>query len=216
MLTDKEINTPDNHLDSKGVENLTAKNLEIASVEGIYCLYFIELLDTNALAATDTVADEDDLISGSYDSFSIPGNYIQKDIHVDVYALAVARHEDIRQKAKKRLLDTAEKMVTKYNASKKIKCVQFSEGDAVTVRVPPQDRGPCDLSRVPRIISKASGEFYKIRTECGLLSRQFRSDELEKYDTVTAKSEINSEDLSVITLREAAKRFNSRKNEVSL
>ena len=84
------------------------------------------------------------------------------------------------------------------------------------VRVPPQDRGPCDLSRVPGVISKASGEFYKIRTEYGLLSRQFRSDELEKYDTVTAKSEINSEDLSVITLREAAKRFNSRENEVSV
>jgi len=113
-------------------------------------------------------------------------------------------------------LDAAEKMATKYNASKKIKCVQFSEGDAVTVRVPPQDRGPCDLSRVPGVIIKASGEFYKIRTEYGLLSRQFRSDELEKYDTVAAKSEINSEDLSVITLREAAKRFNSRENEVSV
>jgi len=82
VLTDKEISTLDNHLDSKGVENLTAKNLEIASEEGIYCLYFTELLDTNALAATDTVADEDDLISGSYDSSTIPGNYIQKDIHV--------------------------------------------------------------------------------------------------------------------------------------
>ena len=78
---------------------------------------------------------------------------------MDVYALAVARHEDIRQKTKKRLLDAAEKMATKYNASKKIKCVQFSEGDAVTVRVPPQDRGPCDLSRVPGVIIKTSGEF---------------------------------------------------------
>ena len=119
VLTDNEISTPDNHLDSKGVENLTAKNLEIAYEEGIYYLYFIELLDTNALAATDTVADEDDLISGSYDSSSIPGNCIQKDIHVDVYALAVACHEDIWQKTKKRLLDAAEKMTTKYNASKK-------------------------------------------------------------------------------------------------
>jgi len=30
-----------------------------------------------------------------------------------VYTLAVARHEDIRQKTKKRLLDAAEKMATK-------------------------------------------------------------------------------------------------------
>ena len=57
------------------------------------------------------------------------------------------------------------------------------------VRVPPQDRGPCDLSRVPGVISKASSEFYKIRTEYGLLSRQFQSGELEKYDTVAAKSD---------------------------
>jgi len=61
-------------------------------------------------------------------------------------------------------------MATKYNASKKIKSVQFNEGDVVTVRVPPQDRGPCDMSRVPGVISKASGVFYKIKTEYGLLS----------------------------------------------
>lgn len=39
VLTDKEISTPDNHLDSKSLENLTTKNLELASEEGSYILF---------------------------------------------------------------------------------------------------------------------------------------------------------------------------------
>jgi len=73
VLTNKGISTPDNNLDSKDMENLTVENHEIASEKGIYNLQCIELHDTNAWAATDTVADEDDLISGSYNSSSIPG-----------------------------------------------------------------------------------------------------------------------------------------------
>ena len=108
------------------------------------------------------------------------------------------------------MLDAAEKMAAKYNASKKVKCADFNEGDTVTVRVPLKDRGPCDISRIPGEIAKVSGSFHKVKTEFGVLSRQLRSDELEKYDEKITASEKDWENLETITLREAAKKFNSR------
>ena len=65
-------------------------------------------------------------------------------------------------------------MAEKYNASKRIKTVAYKLGEAVTVKVPVQDRGPCDLNRIPGIIvqekmaftkSKHNMVFWKISAE---------------------------------------------------
>ena len=65
----------------------------------------------------------------------------------------------------KRLLHAAEKMAEKYNASKRIKTVAYKLGEAVTVKVPVQDRGPCDLNRIPGIIVEEKNGFHKIKTQ---------------------------------------------------
>jgi len=117
--------------------------------------------------------------------------------------IEVTHHNKIQSKT---LLDAAEKMATKYNASKRVK---FNEGDTVTVRVPPKDRGPCDMSRIPGEIIKVSGGFHKVKTEFGVLSRQLRSDELEKYDEKIVASEKDLQNLETMAMREAAKKFNS-------
>ena len=71
-------------------------------------------------------------------------------------------------------------MADKYNASKTIKPAHHKLGEAVTVKVPPQDRGPCDLNRVPGIIVETNNDFHKIKTQYGTLKTQYRTDELER------------------------------------
>ena len=111
--------------------------------------------------------------------------------------------------------DAAEKMSQQYNSSKKIKTYKFNLEDGVTVRVPSKDRGPCDMQRVPGVIVKASNGFYKIRTQFGLLTTQYRADELEK--SAIKVVDINGwESDALLTLREAARRFNNRETEVSV
>ena len=67
----------------------------------------------------------------------------------------------MRKNVQKRLLHAAKKMAEKYNASKKIKTVAYKLGEAVTVKVPVQDRGPCDLNRIPGIIVEEKMAFTK-------------------------------------------------------
>ena len=129
--------------------------------------------------------------------------------------LGTSRHDGIRKEALKRTRDAAEKMSQQYNSSKKIKICRFNVGDTVTVRVPSKDRGPCDLQRVPGVVVKASNGFHKIRTQFGVLTTQYRTDELEKCAVKFV--EVNGwESDDLLTLREAARRFNNRETEVSV
>ena len=106
-------------------------------------------------------------------------------------------------------------MKNKYSNAKKIKIENFEVGDAVTVRVPHEDRGPCDQQRVPGVVVKISNNSHKIRTEYGVLKTQYRTDELEK-NAVKVVGLDGWEDDAVISLREAAKRFNHRKDDVAV
>ena len=45
-------------------------------------------------------------------------------------------------------------MKNKYSNAKKVKIENFEVGDAITVRVPHEDRGPCDQQRVPGVVVK--------------------------------------------------------------
>ena len=45
-----------------------------------------------------------------------------------------------------------EKMKERYAKRKKIKVKDFNVGDNVAVKVPPIDRGRCDVSRVPSVV----------------------------------------------------------------
>lgn len=54
-----------------------------------------------------------------------------------------------------------------------MKIVEFSIGDAVTVKVPRADRGPCDLRRIPGVIVKKTRDCYTIRTKYGTLKQRY-------------------------------------------
>ena len=105
-------------------------------------------------------------------------------------------------------------MAEKYNASKRIKTVAYKLGEAVTVKVPVQDRGPCDLNRIPGIIVEEKNGFHKIKTQYGVLKNQYRTDELERCRSLSTDEEWGNDE--TITLREAARRFNRREGEVSV
>jgi len=85
-------------------------------------------------------------------------------------------------------------------------------GDAVTVKVPNKDRGPCDQQRVPGVIVKICSNTHKIRTKCGILKFQYRTDELERH-AVKVVSVDGWENDSVILLREALWKFNHRQDD---
>lgn len=106
-------------------------------------------------------------------------------------------------------------MKSRYDTSKRIKVCEFAVGDSVTVKVPVQDRGPLDMNRVPGVIVKISNGCHKIRTQFGLLSTQYRPDELEKCSFKVVEVEGCDNDKE-ITLREAARKFNKRSDEVAV
>lgn len=125
------------------------------------------------------------------------------------------QHGELRKKVQKRILENAERMEKKYNAAKKIKIPAYKLGDPVTVKVPTQDRGPLDLKRIPGVIVKISNGFHKIRTQFGVLKTQYRTDELERCSFMAAEVEGWTDD-AVLTLREAARKFNKRTNDVAV
>jgi len=107
----------------------------------------------------------------------------------------------------KRTRDAAEKMSQQYN-SVKIKSYKFTIADAITVRVPSKDRGSCDLLQVPGVVVKASNGFHKICTQFGVLTTQYRADELER--SAVKVVDVNGwESDDMLSLREAARRFNN-------
>lgn len=105
-------------------------------------------------------------------------------------------------------------MKDRYNTAKKIKITKYEVGDAVTVKVPAQDRGPLDLRRIPGVIVKISNGFHTIQTQFGMLRTQYRTDELEKCPFKVTEVESCSND-TVLTLREAARKFNKRTDAVA-
>jgi len=124
-------------------------------------------------------------------------------------------HDELRENVRKRILENAERMENQYNSAKKIKIPAYKVGNPVTVKVPSQDRGPLDLKRIPGVIVKISKGFHKIRTQFGVLKTQYRTDELERCSFVAAEVEGWNDDV-VLTLREAARKFNKRANDVAV
>ena len=88
---------------------------------------------------------------------------------IDMHYSGKSRHDKIRNHVQKRNLEAAERMKNKFNNAKRAKIEKFEVGDGVTVRVPSEDRGPCDQQRVPGVIVKISNNTHKIRTQYGIL-----------------------------------------------
>lgn len=63
-------------------------------------------------------------------------------------------------------------MKIKYNKRKRLRTVEFSIGDGVTIKVPRSDRGPCDLRRIPGVIVRKKKDCYTIRTKFGVLKKR--------------------------------------------
>ena len=93
--------------------------------------------------------------------------------------------------------------------------IKYEIGDAVTIQVPAQDRGPLDLRRIPGVIVKISNGFHKIRIEFGVLKTQYRTDELEKCNLNITEVE-GWDNEALLTLREAARKFNKRADVVAV
>ena len=126
-----------------------------------------------------------------------------------------SHHDTIRNHMQKRNLEAAEKMKNKFNSAKRAKIEKFAVGDGVTVRVPNEDRGPCDQQHVPGVIVKISNNTHNIRTQYGILKFHYRTDELEIH-AVEVVSTDGWEDDAVISLQEAARRFNGRRDDVAV
>ena len=132
-----------------------------------------------------------------------------------MYYSEKSHHDKIRNHVQKRNLEAAEMMKNKFNNAKRTKIEKFEVGDGVTVRVPSEDRGPCDQQRVPRVIVKISNNTHKIRTQYGILKFQYCTDELERH-AIKVVSTDGWEDDAVISLREAARRYNHRRDDVAV
>ena len=65
------------------------------------------------------------------------------------------RRLQIRKKVKENIKINGEKMKLKYAKRKRLQFIDFVVGDNVAVKIPPQDRGKCDVNRLPVVYSCA-------------------------------------------------------------
>ena len=72
----------------------------------------------------------------------------------------------VRVKGDRRYLQSAQKMIHRYNKKKSV--VSFAAGDYVSVRIPRIDRASSDLSRLPGVVADVVGKnrnLYRIRLD---------------------------------------------------
>lgn len=70
----------------------------------------------------------------------------------------------LRQRADKKYLRSAEKMAERYNRKRRVK--SFEVGESVSLRIPRIDRTSSDLPRLPCIIVQVKGDakqLYRLR-----------------------------------------------------
>ena len=67
------------------------------------------------------------------------------------------RRLQIRKKVKENIKINGEKMKLKYPKRKRLQFVGFAVGDNVAVKIPPQDRGKCEVNRLPAVVVRKNG-----------------------------------------------------------
>ena len=86
------------------------------------------------------------------------------------------RRLQIRKKVKENIKINGEKMKVKYAKRKSLESVDFVVGDNVAVKIPPQDRGKCEVNRLPAVVVLKRGQInpkYKLACQFGTLESLF-------------------------------------------
>ena len=107
-----------------------------------------------------------------------------------------------------------EKMKERYAKRKRIKVKDFNVGDNVVVKVPPIDRGRCNVSRVPAVVVLKRGQVqakYKLACRFGTIESFYTASSLISYP-----APVNIlEEGKTISLREAARLHFILKKDIS-
>ena len=112
------------------------------------------------------------------------------------------------------IITNAEKMKEKHSKRKRIRVVNFSIGENVSVEVPEIDRDKSDPKRVPGVVVSVTGSVqpkYRVLTAHGAIKDVFTSSYLSSCPGIVKTGNPDQ----YITLREAARLHTVHKKEVT-
>ena len=116
------------------------------------------------------------------------------------------RRSAIRKKVKENIKANGERMKIKYAKRKRLEVADYSSGDNVAVKIPPQDRGKCEVKRLPATVVLKRGRVhpkYKLACQYGTLESFYTASSLIRYPgAVNLSDNVDKE----ISLREAARK----------
>ena len=125
------------------------------------------------------------------------------------------RRLQIRKKVKENIKINGEKMKVRYAKRKRLQFVDFAVGDNVAVKIPPQDRGKCEVNRLPAVVVLKRGPInpkYKLACQFGTLESLFTASSLIPYPgPVSLSVEMSN---TKISLREAARKHSVIKSDI--
>ena len=127
------------------------------------------------------------------------------------------RRSKIREYARKRGLENAEKMKRKYAKRKRVELVDFQIGQNVTVRIPKEDRTSTDNRRLECVIvgkKKNKIPLYQLLCKHGTLDRWLTVSELLPYACPVSIDSDAIDSRTAVTLRQAA-RLSSQSKELN-
>jgi hypothetical protein len=99
---------------------------------------------------------------------------------------SVQKISKIRANVNNKQAKAAEAMSKKHDHKRNKRTIEFEEGEAVSVLIPPIDRGGSQLPRAPGVVSRVMKErdLYEICTKFGVLKDCLRAGDLETYHGV--------------------------------
>ncbi len=112
----------------------------------------------------------------------------------------------MREKLNANKIKNAEKLIKKHDHKRNKVTRSFKFGDRVSVKIPREDRGSVDFTRLPGVVGKVTEHkeiFYTILTVFGTLNDNYRACDLEPYSGIV---DVDLEELDVqkISLHTAA------------
>ena len=126
------------------------------------------------------------------------------------------RRLQIRKKVKENIKVNDEKMsIKKYAKRKRLQFVDFAVGDNVAVKIPPQERGKCEVNRLPAVVVLKRGQMnpkYKLACQFGTLESLFAASSLIPFPgPVSLSVEMSNTE---IPLSEVARKYSVIKNDI--
>ena len=106
----------------------------------------------------------------------------------------------IRDEVRSNIKISAKKMAGQYD--KRIQVKEFSVGDSVTIKIPPEDRQKTDPKRLLAKIIKVSGnirKLYQLQCTQGIINCKYGSNDLELYPGTMSSAELPTNYISLRT-----------------